>query len=346
MSRARTDLKVTASDALEFEAVETNAPKPRRGFRALFWIVAFAAVGAGGWILYGDKMMALVMGDEGDLPVIRAMAGPVKVRPENPGGLQVPNRDKLVYGRLQSDKMTVAENTIERLLPKPEAPMAIRPATPASAAFSGSTEQRIAAGTARVVQPSPQTARVPAVTDVTSVAPPPPAAPTALGQVRENAPVSLTKSNEPIRLKKGAVRAPRPAAIAPRQAPRQPVASSAPPPRAPLPTKTAARSAPPPPVAPTARAAPPATQQGAYRVQLAAARTPERARVEWDRMRRKNLDLLGDLGLTVTKADLGPKKGIFYRLRVGPLADDSQARTLCKALSKRKMGCLVVKPGQ
>ncbi|MBT6609298.1 MAG: SPOR domain-containing protein [Rhodospirillaceae bacterium] len=342
MSRARTDLKVTASDALEFEAVETNAPKPRRGFRALLWIVAFCVIGAGGWILYRDKMMTLVMGDDGDLPVIRAMAGPVKVRPENPGGLQVPNRDKLVYGRLQSDKMTVAENTIERLLPKPEAPLAIRPATPASAAFSESTEQRIAAGTARVVQPTPQTARVPAVTDVTSVAPPPPAAPTGLGNTRENAPVSLTRSNEPIRLKKGAVRAPRPAAIAPRQ----PIATPAPPPRAPLPTKVAARSAPRSPAAPPAGTAPSTTQQGAYRVQLAAARTPERARVEWDRMRRKNLDLLGDLGLTVTKADLGPKKGIFYRLRVGPLTSDSQARTLCKALSKRKMGCLVVKPGQ
>ena len=83
-----------------------------------------------------------------------------------------------------------------------------------------------------------------------------------------------------------------------------------------------------------------------FHIQLAAARTPESAQSEWDRMRRKHLDLLGDLGLTVTKADLGPKKGVFYRLRVGPLANEASARTLCKELSKRKMGCLVVKPGR
>ena len=78
---------------------------------------------------------------------------------------------------------------------------------------------------------------------------------------------------------------------------------------------------------------------------MAASRSPEGARAEWDRVRRKNLDLLGDLGLTVTKVDLGPKKGVFYRLRVGPLANDPEARKLCAELAKRRIGCLVVKPG-
>jgi hypothetical protein len=79
-------------------------------------------------------------------------------------------------------------------------------------------------------------------------------------------------------------------------------------------------------------------------VQLAASRTPEGVRVEWDRVRRKNLDLLGDLGLTVTRVDLGQKKGVFFRLRVGPLASDAKARQLCRDLKKRRIGCLVVKP--
>lgn len=99
---------------------------------------------------------------------------------------------------------------------------------------------------------------------------------------------------------------------------------------------------------PTTAATPPRTlpaDSKVYRVQLAAARTPEAARAEWDRVRRKNLDLLGDLGLTVTKVDLGPKKGVFYRLRVGPLANDAAARKLCKDLAKRRIGCLVIKPG-
>ena len=81
-------------------------------------------------------------------------------------------------------------------------------------------------------------------------------------------------------------------------------------------------------------------------MQLAAARTPAAARGEWDKLRRKHLDLLGDLGLTVTKVDLGAQKGVFYRLRVGPIKAEAEARTLCKALAKRKVSCLIVRPGK
>jgi hypothetical protein len=79
---------------------------------------------------------------------------------------------------------------------------------------------------------------------------------------------------------------------------------------------------------------------------LAAARTADAAQKEWDRLRRKNLDVLGNLGLSITKVDLGEKKGIFYRLRAGPLKHDGDARTLCKILAKRKTGCLIVRPGK
>ena len=77
------------------------------------------------------------------------------------------------------------------------------------------------------------------------------------------------------------------------------------------------------------------------------------SRVKWrkaQRGRRKgkasnNTEvILGDFGLTITKADLGPKKGVFYRLRVGPFVNEVSARAFCKKLSKRKMGCLVIKP--
>ena len=81
-----------------------------------------------------------------------------------------------------------------------------------------------------------------------------------------------------------------------------------------------------------------------YLVQLAAARSSKGARNEWDRLKTKNKDLLGSLGLIVTKADLGPGKGIFYRLRAGPIANETAARTLCQQLTKRKIGCLIIKP--
>ncbi len=82
----------------------------------------------------------------------------------------------------------------------------------------------------------------------------------------------------------------------------------------------------------------------AYKVQVAAVRSLARVQGEWERLRRKNSDLLGNLTLSVAKASLGPEKGVFYRLRAGPVADEAAARALCAKLAKRKVGCLVVRP--
>ena len=105
------------------------------------------------------------------------------------------------------------------------------------------------------------------------------------------------------------------------------------------PTETA--SAPPPaPAAPaTSTPAPPA-----YRVQIAAYRTPAAADAGWERLKAAHKDLLGELEPTVTEVDLGTGKGVFHRLQVGPLADADAARALCARLSERKQGCLVVRP--
>ncbi|HEX3412137.1 MAG TPA: SPOR domain-containing protein [Stellaceae bacterium] len=63
-----------------------------------------------------------------DIPMIRADERPTKVKPENPGGMEVPDRDKLIY--------TQKRATVEHLLPPPEKPMP-RPTAPSAAAPSG-----------------------------------------------------------------------------------------------------------------------------------------------------------------------------------------------------------------
>jgi hypothetical protein len=83
----------------------------------------------------------------------------------------------------------------------------------------------------------------------------------------------------------------------------------------------------------------------AYQIQIAAVRTPERATSEWARLKSKHGDLLGGYSLNVVRADLGATKGIFYRLRAGPIAWEYVAKVLCDNLSKRKVGCLIVRPG-
>ena len=114
------DIKVTASDALEFEPVAPRPPKKRWGLR-LFLLLMVAGGSAWGWQNYGEGIMTLMRGTEGGIPLVRADPGPVKVRPESPGGLRVPDRDKLVYDRLQGKNGDrEAARGPERLLPPPE----------------------------------------------------------------------------------------------------------------------------------------------------------------------------------------------------------------------------------
>lgn len=54
----------------------------------------------------------------GEPPLIAAEQGPAKVRPEEPGGLEVPDRDKLVYEKAAGEPVAEAE----QLLPPPEEP--------------------------------------------------------------------------------------------------------------------------------------------------------------------------------------------------------------------------------
>jgi cell division septation protein DedD len=317
-------LKVTASDALEFEPVVPEPPKRRLGLKAFMFLVVAAA---GAWSYYGDQLIQLWRGGQGGIPLIKADPGPVKVRPVNPGGLRVPDRDKLVYDRMHGKSAGPGEaggesGGAERLLPPPEQPLSKpRPKK-------------------EVAKETPKTKPVPEVPTVKDVAAairpaPPPQAPT-LSTAEETktpalAPIKAKRESEPKAEKltppvKTLKPAPKPVTKpAPKLEPKQ---------------ATAAKPAP----KPETSASAPIPSGRTYLVQLAAARSPQGARSEWERLRKKHLDLLGDLELKVTKADLGARKGVYYRLRAGPLADEKAARQLCQQLTKRQVGCLIIKP--
>jgi cell division septation protein DedD len=91
----------------------------------------------------------------------------------------------------------------------------------------------------------------------------------------------------------------------------------------------------------TATVAP--TPGGAYQIQLASVLSEQAALAEWGRISGKNKDILGAYAPTVTRADLG-EKGVFFRLRTGPLADKAAADALCASLAAANVGCIVVKP--
>ena len=89
-------------------------------------VVALVAIGAVVAGLTGDTD-APVSGPS-EAPLIKAEGEPVKLRPERPGGMEVPNRDKLVYRRFEG----LAEPpVVEKLLPEPEEPLPPPRAKPA-----------------------------------------------------------------------------------------------------------------------------------------------------------------------------------------------------------------------
>ncbi len=54
--------------------------------------------------------------------LIKADQGPYKVRPDDPGGVNIPHQDKLIYGRLNKGNYYQEEGEVERLLPPQEEP--------------------------------------------------------------------------------------------------------------------------------------------------------------------------------------------------------------------------------
>lgn len=63
-------------------------------------------------------------GSHMEIPLVEAEDAPLKVRPDDPGGLKVPNQDSLVMNRDSADEGPIQ---VERLLPEPETPQPLEP---------------------------------------------------------------------------------------------------------------------------------------------------------------------------------------------------------------------------
>ncbi|MDA0239527.1 MAG: SPOR domain-containing protein [Proteobacteria bacterium] len=286
-------------DTLAFEPVQPRTPKrkvPLSLLILLLMLIAGAGAGVGGWYGWGEEYF---FGKDGEMIIVRAEEGPIKVRPASPGGLEVPNRDKLVYERLEKKVPAVKTET---LLPRPELPLPPPTKIPAA-----------------VVPPSIETA---------AGTPAHPTDPATLPPINSSPSKAVTQ--KPL--------------------PRIIEASKAPPPPPPPPPPRAKTNPPPAPLAaPKVAAADPKSASksaaGGFHIQIAAVRTEKAARDEWGRLKKKYQPLLGKLSLTVVKADLG-SRGVFYRLRAGPISNRGTGWETCGELTKQKVGCLVVSPGR
>src|SRR5438477_1995389 len=100
---------------------EFAAPRRRWPTAVLTGIVM--AVFAGGlWFFYHQGVRKPAPGPGGEVPLIRADDKPMKMKPDQPGGMPVPDQNVSVY----NEKPGAAP--VEKLLPPPEQPMP-RPAS-------------------------------------------------------------------------------------------------------------------------------------------------------------------------------------------------------------------------
>ena len=86
----------------------------------------------------------------------------------------------------------------------------------------------------------------------------------------------------------------------------------------------------------------PASGEAGYRIHLTSIRNPNGAKREWARLREEYPDLLAGLDLAVARADLGPGRGVYYRIQGGMLSK-SAAQARCLGFAKRSVWCQVVR---
>ena len=114
---ADSGMKVSASDPMNNEPDDDVGDTARGGgstLKVLGILVCVVILLAGLWMGFGDRVMTMFGAAESDVPVIAVDPAPIKIRPESPGGMQVPNQGRLVYGVVDGSS---ALPRVERLLP-------------------------------------------------------------------------------------------------------------------------------------------------------------------------------------------------------------------------------------
>ena len=231
---------------------------------------------------------------------------PIKSRPDDPGGMDVPHQDATIYNELSGSNQKKAE--VEHLLPGAETPMT--PPAPAPVAAATQPAAPVADATpstqsdnAAITEEAPQIAAVP-------VSPAPVQA--------TEAPVSLSQpgavSNNAVQNK---APTPIPSTVAPAKS--ATIAAGSP--------MTSASKMP--------------AGSSSVKIQLGSVPSEQVAHSEWQRLSQKNADVLGGMNANFVKADI-PGKGTYFRIQAGPL-QEAKATSTCTALKARAQPCMIVR---
>lgn len=270
-----------------YEEEEEEEDEPRFSKRTLLIaggavVVVLFAAGLGYLFLSGDEAPS-----EGEVALVEAPEGPAKVEPEDRGGLEVPDQDKLVFDRVSGDDSDLEEEMIEG----PEEPLPLPEGAEDQFAAGLEAEPADDMAGAQGYEPAADEGGEADMAGRTEAPPPP-------------QPESESFDDPLVQL------------------PVQPAAEAVSEPAA---STTSTRAA----------------TSGKFLVQIGSYRSAERAEMAWNDLRTKYGGTLAGLSMDVQRADLGAR-GIYYRLRGGPLDTREQANRVCNDLKAVGEGCLVV----
>lgn len=295
---------------------EVNGRGRRMRNRLLVLVAVVVIAGGAAWAWISSHRAP-----EGPVPVIAADTSPEKVKPEDEGGMQVPNQNVEILNGQSSTEQT------ENVLPPPEQPVA--PPT------NETTDQANAAPQAPAITDAPKTQPAPTPSATTDQSAAPSVDAPAIPSVSAPEPGQTAAAPTPVVPEPQTQQAaPAPAEPAPATTAEKPAEPAPAAPKAAEPTQTAA--APTKPAAPTV--AP--TAGGGARIQLAAVKSEALAKSEWAKLQKAYPALLGGLTLNVEAVDRSGTK--LYRIQAGPLTK-AQAKDLCTQLKAQKQACIVAK---
>lgn len=80
-----------------------------------------------------------------------------------------------------------------------------------------------------------------------------------------------------------------------------------------------------------------------FGVQLGSYRDEDGPASAWEKIKADAGGILDDMEPVIARADLGPEKGVFFRLRTPSFGDRASAEQLCSELAARNVECLVVR---
>lgn len=311
-------------ERLNYPAVEK--PRSRKGLLALGVVVGAIVVGGGAAYTFTNSSV----GAGGEPILVQATSEPVKVQPQNPGGVEIPNQNKQIYERAQQTETKVVNREEQPI----DVKQAVRSNGGSAVADATGATVPVRNGSNSLNLGEPRKVRTVTIRPDGSVVGAPEAATSPVPAMTLPAEASATPapqqvaSAQPVPVAVPATPAPKPvpAAATPAPAPAPEAAA----PAAPAPQKVAAVQQ------PTAAAD---TSVGGFSAQLGVASSESAANAAFAQFQRKYPDLEGMPAL-IRKAEVNGNT--LYRVRVGPMSRE-EASSLCSRLQGQGGQCFVAK---